>query len=330
MHTNAWLFFNKENFVIKKLLATSILFSLHIHAQVPGSPDDFYIQQYASHPPYFCKYGSSSAAMAGTSLSDFDFSIFKLETKKYILIGEQVTLKGDGAYLLDKGDTTYFYDSLKGYLGKDKAGTDGNAHWRYIPQVDKSRFPHGVIWAIKNIPLQAAPPSGPVNATKLPQCSKKDVFFQERPYIAPQSTNQNLPQEAKIYYQVDSVSKAIKEATGATIQIKWSGPTSGIAAQKKVNNSSANETIPLTGFGNYPYPGGRYTFTATINDGNYESSTTLGTYETPCSSGKVISYSPHLGGPAPSSIANCGGAHCGLRQTGISGGSNPTLTFMCN
>ena len=101
-------------------------------------------EMFESSPPFYCVYGAVSPAKVGlesncdgynsdcSTDASFDFDYLKAIAPKHIVIGDSVSIKGDGAFYFSSDDNVYFYDSLGGYRGKDKSNTEGNAYRSYI------------------------------------------------------------------------------------------------------------------------------------------------------------------------------------------------------
>ena len=287
-------------------------------------------QLYASSVPYWCVYGSWKEGSVGVgSSSGLDGDYLKIDVREYILINEPIRLKGDGKYLVNKGDTIYFYDSLGGYLGKDDANTDGNAYLTYTPTKQNPFLYQGTIWAMKNLPNvhTGGPVANPDPVSLRPPCSKKDVHFQYRPSLNVVSFNSQA-RSAVLGYEVDFESKAYRENVPAKISIKWSNAgKTGIAAATTVNNQRGTVQIPNL---QLSMDKGIFTLTATIFDGSYESNPiTIGEISTPCNTGASTVFQVQPNQPTLNPTNLCGGYHCPYSVTTIPNGPYPKLHYTC-
>lgn len=289
------------------------------------STDEILGKMFSKAPPPFCTYGKSTQGVtigtqcdANGSNCSFDwkgfldnFSYLRAEGKKYQLINQTTTIKGDGQWGVDRGERVHFFDSIGGYRGSDKANTEGNAYKTY--QLTQLQAPSGptqawvMRWSVSGIP------SPTVNYQQLmineqynqqygqtsnvPQvgsntnygsftgnfyCSKMDVIYQQnKPHI--QLNSHKIPFKLysqinglTFYFELDYNSKAIRENIPGTIKVYGT-----------YNGSSFSLTSPLTGQrGNitlYPLSyismreNDKAEFYADINDGTYTSTIYLGT-----------------------------------------------------
>lgn len=237
--------------------------------------------------PYWCQYGSWQEGSIGIgSSSGLSYDYLKIDAPSYVLIGSQFRIKADGKYLVNKGDTIYFYDSTEGYLGKKDANTEGNAYFTYTPQTPAHRS--GKIWVMKNlhnvmdyVTAQQHYKNNSWPVPYFPPCSQKDVFFQNKPHIGPsgynpsditgKSMNVQLPYGFPLYYEVDWNSKAINENVPSKITLYARYERSSrrdIVGTSTVSSQRGTLTLRASG---YSIDYGTVKFYAEINDGNYSS-----------------------------------------------------------
>ncbi len=310
---------------ISLFLTTISFFSLSQATHAAPDP-----QLYASSVPYWCVYGSWKEGSIGVgSSSGFDSDYLKIEVRDYILINEPIQVKGDGKYLLNKGDTIYFYDSLAGYRGQKDANTEGNAYLTYTATVQRPLLSYGQMWVMKNLPNvhTGGPVTNPDPVTLRPPCSKKDVYFQYKPSVGVATFNASA-RSAVLVYEIDQASKAYRENIPAKITISWSNAgKTGTAATTTVTARQGTVNIPNL---QLSMDKGIFTLTAVISDGTYESSpVTIGSIATPCNTGASTVFQVQPNQPTLNPSELCGGYHCPYNVTTIYNGPYPKLQYTC-
>lgn len=332
----------------KYLLIFSLLLPIIVIAQeqdVDVDIDTLIANGFSLAPPEWCGTGTAVEFSFGVTCNDHgdcavkfskkNLSQLKVETDTYQLIDSTVRTKADGRYYVDKNRSSYFFDSLGGYRGKDKANSEGNAYKSY--QLTNLRGPligSGQVWVMTWKKSSTPIPSisnqqqyinseyrtqfGITDSTLIPQapsapnnqyiskalCSKKNVFFQHKPHLSGSVTRSN----ASLYYEVDWNSKASREQRSSKITVyakteRGSGEQIISTTEVMTNRGSVN--IPLSGF---RVDQGKVYFTATINDGNYSSDRAhIGTHVPTCPTGLTWTVQSS---PLGTSYAN----RCGIDQ----------------
>lgn len=268
---------------------------------------------HAAFPPAYCKYGETnmqkqtlppectsidwltkswatltlSVCSAPTTQTNNLFSDKpKLEVGtnggvgKYLLLGSQVKLKGDGDFWENGngGDQeVQFFDSIAGYRGSDRTNFEGNAYYSYLlSAVNPSG--QGQIWAINK-------------AYSNDNCSWKEVNFQKRPFLQLNNINAPFylyspPSSLTFFYEMDYYSKSVQENIPAKLTIY--GKVNGVSYTIPHNITSRRGTITT-----YPFSAimlrdnETVELHAELNDGTYSTSFYLGTVSktTPVSTG---------------------------------------------
>lgn len=248
----------------------------------------------AATPPPFCQYGKVSSSFPepaectnsnnieirnqyislglcksspGISNSNMNGYI-EVGIGKYLLINDNVNVKADGNFLGNGNgakELISFYDSVAGFKGNDRTNFEGNAYFSYNLSGGYYSGP-GQIWVINNQYFNA--------------CSKKDVFFQNKPTInlsgastpfnlTPASMNALYSQGFPLYYEVDWNSKAVKESTPSTITLYSRYANSSrrdVVGTVQVYQQRGTVSIRPSG---YIVSSGVVRFYAEINDGTY-------------------------------------------------------------
>lgn len=119
----------------------------------------------ATSPPSHCLEGTVFGYSGSTILTD---SFLETVVDDYLLIGQDITVKGDGAYLIDSGKSVDFYDSVNGFVGNDEANSEGNAYMSYTITNSSAYRGNAWIWTVE---------SGTSD------CSKKQVNLQKAPSL---------------------------------------------------------------------------------------------------------------------------------------------------
>jgi hypothetical protein len=306
-----------------------------------SSAADIYPEAYAPIP-YWCIYGTWDLHSVEWSSSDssisFDLSELGFEGPTYILAGSSVRIKGDGTWYFDAADTIYFYDSARGYLGKDKANLDGNAYFTYSPVGYAGQ--QGQMWVMKNLPyvenvsrIQDMKNKTPVSV-RIPPCSKKDVYFQNKPYAGPTAyfNTTDVTYRVPIYFQLDPNSKAVREGVPAKITLH--SVTRRGDAISTLNVTGQSGTVLLTNLA--PPDAGPVTFSVEINDGVYSSDRTAVGIYTPICRNKGYSWTFQTGpgiSVDPNGTLACGfdanGNVCPASVRPLTPYSYPLLQYTC-
>jgi hypothetical protein len=301
--------------VFRKLSLLLFLFAGVVNSSFAETYPEAYVPM-----PWWCIDGAWNQGNVSVKIKESsdpkwkfsDFTRLDMEVPGYLLAGFPVRLKGDGVWALDSSDTIYFYDSVSGYLGKDKSNFEGNAYLTYTPAAYAGQQVQ--MYVMKNLPgvdnislikdMQDKKPSPFV----IPPCSKKDVYFQNKPYAGPTAyfDNTNPIMYVPIYYQLDPNSKAVREGVQATITLHSVTAKAGDSISTlKVSGQSG--TVSLPNFA--PRNAGTVTFSVEVNDGVYSSDrTAVGVYRPICRyRGYTWTYQtgPGVGGD-PNGFANCG------------------------
>lgn len=186
---------------------------------------------YAANPPNNCKTGAVFSSNASGSSEqcdhsgcgdfeyDFDVDYLATVSEKYVLIGEDTRVKGDGAFYFSRSDTITFHDSINGEVGMDNANFEGNAYYNYT--ISNNIWQAGQIW------LWTTKNSG--DGLPTPWCSKKQVYLHKAPKLNIQiSKTENTTPDGGVsstYLNIDAnpavgtFSKAVQEGVGYTV--KW-------------------------------------------------------------------------------------------------------------
>lgn len=300
---------------------TTVLSSL-THAEV--------FPEIYSPVPYWCEYGSWKEGSIGTSGLSADY--LKIEAPTYVLKGSEIRLKGDGKYLVNKGDTIYFYDSTTGYLGKREANTEGNAYFSYSPKTPSLN--PGKMWVMKKLhnaidyaTAQQYYKNNSWPVPHFPPCSQKDIYFQDLPAVTSASVD-TYSRSVSLAYEVDYNSKANRENIPSKITIKWTnGITAGIAATRTVDNRQGTISFPYLNLGTDT---GIFKLTAVVFDGNFESNPIeIGSIATPCKTGASTTHQVQPNTPQVDVSKLCGGYHCKANVTVIPSGPFPKLVYTC-
>jgi hypothetical protein len=269
----------------------------------------------------------------------FDFSELTIEAPTYILPGSSVRVKADGLPYFDAAYSLYFYDSLSGYLGKDTSNFEGNAYLTYSPVGYAGQ--QAQMWVMRNLPnvdsvsvVNDMKNKRPVNYP-VPPCSKKNVYFQNKPYAGPTAyfDTTNPMMYVPIYFQLDANSKAVREGTQATITLHSITAKAGDAISTlKVSGQSGIVSLPNRA----PSNAGTVTFQVEVNDGTYNSDrTAVGIYRPIC---RYKGYSwTFQTGPGisvdPNGTIACGfdanGNVCPASVTPLGRYSYPLLQYTC-
>jgi hypothetical protein len=213
----------------------------------------------------------------GYSNDNFDDGYIEVEVGKYLLIGNDIRVKGNGSWLGNGNgarERVEFYDSVSGYKGYDRTNSEGNAYLTYNLNSFYNSGP-GQVWVI--------------NREYYLACSKKDVYFQRKPYIGPSgftsfniingSMSLDFPNGFPLYYEVDWNSKAVRENVPSTITLYARYETSGardVVGTVQVSQQRGTVSIRPSG---YMLSNGKIRFYAQVNDGTHSSDEVfLGTF----------------------------------------------------
>lgn len=327
--------------MIKKISLLVFLFAGVVNSSFAETYPEAYVPT-----PWWCIYGAWNQGNVSVAIKESsdpkwkfkDFTRLGMEVPGYLLAGAPVRLKGDGVWALDSSDTIYFYDSVSGYLGKDKSNFEGNAYFTYTPAAAAGQVVQ--MYVMKNLPgvdniswikdMQDKKPSPFV----MPPCSKKDVLFQNKPYAGPTAyfnttdTTYRIP----IYFQLDSNSKAVREGKPAKITLH--SVTARGDSISTLNVTGQSGVVTLTNLA--PPDAGQVTFSVEVNDGVYSSDRTpVGIY-TPICRYKGYSWTFQTGpgiSVDPNGTIACGfdanGHVCPASVTPLGRYSYPLLQYTC-
>lgn len=247
---------------------------------------------YSAPPPAYCQYGKVTSgfpepaechspnqiirnqfinaglckASGGVSNASMD-GFLKIEVDKYLLIGGDHRIKGDGDWLGNgngAAERIAFFDSITGDLGTRNTNSEGNAYLNY--DLHSGYVGGGQVWVI--------------NREYYNVCSKKDVFYQNKPHISPNGFSIpfnisashlgiNFPSGLNFYYEVDWNSKTMVESIPAKITVYQyrQGSNKQVVGSAQVSNKSGTVAINPNGY-SISQPS---TFTVEINDGTFSS-----------------------------------------------------------
>ena len=200
--------------------------------------------------PNGCVFGRSEDPNNIISIPDnINFNYLRIEGPSYVLQGESSRFKGN---LADIYAYVRFFNSEKGYVGRDKSNFEANA---YKSMTFDTTYGNGLAWIVRG-----------------PTCSAKDVWVQKKPTISKRSLTGGDELTASVNFALDKYSEYFQKKVNPRVTFFWrneAGLTGSQIVRPSGTSGVLTTNINVSG-------GGPISVRAIIFDGNFNNSVELG------------------------------------------------------